>query len=103
LTPSDSVFLVAVTARAAVDLVRVRSWLLQPGSGPGARNKAEAIALVIAELSTTAGRHPLDPFRKGHRQIALHDHVVSYRIRERRHGPPVVTVARIYGPGQSRP
>ena len=87
------------------DLVAIRRWLTQPGSGPPARRRLAAIRRAITLLRTHPCRYPVGqhtgvrelPCGRGYR--ALYD-VQPDTGRDETAGD--VRILRVFGPGQFR-
>ena len=85
------------TARARRDLLALRRWLSQPGSGLPARLKIARISRALAELQFSPGRWPEG--RHGARERVVDGYLIAYRIDDAR---KQVRVLRIFGPYQDR-
>ena len=89
-----------VSGPAARDLARVRSYLTQPGAGPAAKARIEAITAAIRDL----GEFPL-AWPKGEapgtRERVVAEHIIVFEV-DNDIGAGDVTVLRVFGPGQNR-
>jgi plasmid stabilization system protein ParE len=91
-------YAVLVMARAQADLLAVRRWLSQPGSGLKAQLKIARIVRALNELRFTPQRWPSGPAGDT-RQRVIEGYTVVYRIDE---ALMRVRVVRIFGPYQDR-
>lgn len=91
-------YAVQFTARARRDLIAIRKWLGQPGSGLKAQLRIARISRALAELQFRPDRWPANA-APGMRQRLIEGHVVIYKIDTE---SLVVTVMRIFGPFQDR-
>ncbi|WP_295166211.1 type II toxin-antitoxin system RelE/ParE family toxin [uncultured Brevundimonas sp.] len=89
---------VIFTARARVDLLAVRRWLHQPGSGLKARLRSARITRAIVELQFTPFRWPEGDVA-GVRERPVEGHRILYRIDEVHDS---ISVLRVFGPFQDR-
>lgn len=91
-------YAVFLMARAQADLLAVRRWLSQPGSGLKAQLKITRIVRALNELRFTPGRWPPGPVPDS-RQRAIEGYTIVYRVDE---ALDRVRVVRIFGPRQDR-
>ena len=89
---------VIFTARARVDLLAVRRWLHQPGSGLKARLRSARITRAIVELQFTPFRWPEHDV-SGVRERPIEGHRILYRIDD---GGRTISIIRVFGPFQDR-
>lgn len=89
---------VIFTARARVDLLAVRRWLYQPGSGLKARLRSARITRAIVELQFTPFRWP-EGQTSGVRERPVESHRILYRIDD---GDRTISIIRVFGPFQDR-
>jgi len=89
---------VIFTARARVDLLAVRRWLYQPGSGLKARLRSARITRAIVELQFTPFRWPKGDVA-GVRERPVEGHRILYRIDD---GNRTISIIRVFGPFQDR-
>jgi plasmid stabilization system protein ParE len=85
------------------DLLRVRVWYTQPGSGQRAKARVQRILRAIRELTESPQRWPLGDL-PGTRERVVERHVIVYRTLRSRGGneDTIVEIIRIFGPGQNR-
>jgi plasmid stabilization system protein ParE len=94
-----------IAPRARDDIEAARHWLMQPGSGPAAWTKLDAVLAAIEDLRDhpcrfPLGRHPGVPERPG-----AGGWRALYRVRPdtgRDDTAGDVRVLRVYGPAQDR-
>jgi plasmid stabilization system protein ParE len=95
---------IVISTAALGDLVAVREWLFQPGSGPHAHRKQMAISQAIARLGEEATLWPLHlaAFDPRTRKRSVAGHVILYRILSTTQVEPVeyVFVDAVFGPGR---
>jgi plasmid stabilization system protein ParE len=95
---------VSLSDQAAVDLNAIYRWQSQPGSGPAAKRRLQAIRATIERLRL----HPClyaHGDQPGTREVSSEGHRIIYIV-----GPDTgrnadagdVTVLRVFGPGQLR-
>jgi plasmid stabilization system protein ParE len=89
---------VRLSRGARVDLVSIRSWLTQPGSGSRGRQRYAAIIDAIKQLSSAPhqwglGKHPHT------RERPVERHRIIYETSE---AGRCVDILRIFGPFQDR-
>jgi plasmid stabilization system protein ParE len=89
---------VTFTARARSDLLAVRRWLNQPGSGLRARLRLARINRALVELRLAPRRWPVGD-GAGVRERPVEGHRIFYRVDE---AARVVTILRVFGPFQDR-
>jgi plasmid stabilization system protein ParE len=88
--------------QATRDLVRVRAWYTQPGSGERARNRLRAIAAAIRELANDPLMWPVGQ-KPGERWRIVERHTIVYEIEHNPsdpENPGDIVVLHIFGPGQ---
>ena len=94
---------VVISRKAFADLVGLRRWLTQPGSGHRARRKLAAVNRSIKDLKREPCGWPrIDATR---RERTITGYVVVYSVLpdtgdSRTAGD--VTILRVFGPGQDR-
>lgn len=89
---------VLTSRRAGADLLSIREWQSQPGSGPVAKKRLTSIEAALKELRLHPHRWPsLD--HQGIRERPVSGHRIYYSIDET---VRTVTVLRIFGPYQDR-
>ena len=86
------------TARARIDLLALRRWLSQPGSGLPARLKIARISRALAELRFAPARWP-EGRHGGARERVVDGYLIVYRVDDARER---VRVLRIFAPYQDR-
>lgn len=91
-------YAVLVMARAQADLIELRRWLSQPGSGLRAQLKITRISRALNELRFTPNRWPAGP-AAGSRQRFVEGYALVYRIDD---ASMQVRVIRVFGPRQDR-
>lgn len=85
-------------------MAALRHWQLQPGSGPAAKRRVQAILTTIRQL----GRYPYHYIagdQPGTREATCEGHRIIYVVDPdtgRNADAGHVTVLRVFGPGQSR-
>ena len=82
----------------------MRSYLAQPGSGPAAKARIEAITAAIRGLADFPLAWPKGEV-PGTRERVVADHVIVFEVDNDIGGTGVagdVTVLRVLGPGQNR-
>lgn len=89
---------VVFTAQARVDLLAVRRWLYQPGSGLKARLRSARITRAIVELQFTPFRWP-EGQTSGVRERPVESHRILYRIND---ADRTISIIRVFGPFQDR-
>jgi plasmid stabilization system protein ParE len=96
---------VSLSDQAVVDLNAIYRWQLQPGSGPAAKRRLQAIRDTIARL-----RHYPCLYARGDqpgtREVSSEGHRIVYVVDPdtgRNADAGDVTVLRVFGPGQLRP
>jgi plasmid stabilization system protein ParE len=95
---------VSLSDQAAVDLNAIYRWQSQPGSGPAAKRRLQAILRTIDGLR----HHPCLYARgdqPGTREASSGGHQIVYVVDPdtgRNADAGDVTVLRVFGPGQSR-
>lgn len=93
---------VVVSDEAISDLETIERWLTQPGAGPPARRRFQAVVRAIDDLPTTAGRHPTDRFNQRNRQLVVRGYTISYQFIQSAAGNAYAVIERVYFPGQDR-
>lgn len=88
---------VVFSARSRADLLAVRRWLLQPGSGLKASLKLARINRALVELQYAPLRWP-EGETPGTRERPVEGHRILYRIDDSH----TLTVLRVFGPFQDR-
>ncbi len=88
---------VLIAPAAAEDLRRAREWLLQPGSGPHARRRSEALRQAPRSLAEHPPRGRPSADHPGYRELAVSGWRLLYRVSPGRGG---VEILRVFGPGQ---
>ena len=91
-------YAVVFTARARIDLLALRRWLSQPGSGLKARLKIARISRALAELQFSPGRWPVSR-HEGAKERVVDGYLIVYRIDG---GRGQVRILRVFGPYQDR-
>lgn len=91
-------YTVRLSRRARADLVSIRGWLTQPGSGSRGRLRYAAIVDAIKQLSSAPhqwglGKHPRT------RERPVERHRIIYETNE---SSRCVDILRIFGPFQDR-
>ena len=97
--------LLTLAPRARDDLEAARRWLMQPGSGPAAWRKLDAILAAIEGLRDHPCRFPLGPHPGVRERPCAGGGRALYRVRPdtgRDDTAGDVRVLRVYGPGQDR-
>lgn len=89
---------VCFTARARRDLIAIRKWLLQPGSGLKAQLRIARISRALVELQFRPDRWPPGAV-DGTRQRLIEGHTIVYKCNA---AAKAVTVMRVFGPFQDR-
>ena len=89
---------VIFTARARVDLLAVRRWLYQPGSGLKARLRSARITRAIVELQFTPFRWP-EGQTSSVRERPVEGHRILYRIDDLNR---TISIIRVFSPFQDR-
>lgn len=89
---------VTFTARARSDLLAVRRWLNQPGSGLRARLRLAKINRALVELRFAPHRWPICD-KPAVRERPIEGHRILYRLDETRRA---VTILRVFGPFQDQ-
>jgi len=89
---------VTFTARARSDLLAVRRWLHQPGSGLRARLRLAKINRALVELRLSPHRWP-DGDVPTIRERPVEGHRIFYQLDETNR---TVTILRVFGPFQDR-
>jgi plasmid stabilization system protein ParE len=95
---------VSLADEATDDLIAIRRWQFQPGSGPAAKRRVQAILRTIEGLR----HHPCLYARgdqPGTREVSSEGHRIVYVVDPdtgRNANAGDVTVLHVFGPGQSR-
>jgi plasmid stabilization system protein ParE len=95
---------VSLSDQAVLDLAAIYRWQRQPGSGPAAKRRLQAIRDTIRRL----GRYPYHYVRGDHpgtREATCEGHRIIYVVDPdtgRNADAGEVTVLRVFGPGQLR-
>ena len=87
-----------LSARSRSDLIAIRQWLSQPGSGLRARLRMARISRALAELRFDPARWPTGPHPEA-RQRVVEGHVIIYRLDEQARQ---VRIIRVFAPYQDR-
>lgn len=90
---------------AREDLIAIRRWLTQPGSGQAARRRLLAIRRAINLLRETPCRYPVGQHTGVRESPCDGGYRVLYQLRpdtDRDETAGDVRVLRVFGPGQSR-
>jgi len=94
-----------IAPRARDDIDAARRWLMQPGSGPAAWVKLDAIPTAIEDLRDHPCRSPLGRHPGVRERLCAGGWRALYRVRPdtgRDETARDVRVLRVYGPGQDR-
>jgi plasmid stabilization system protein ParE len=96
---------VILAPRARDDIEAARRWLMQPGSGPAAWHKLDAMITAIEELRDHPCRFPVGSHPGARELPCAGGYRAVYRVipdtgRDETSGD--VRVLRVYGPGQDR-
>ncbi|WP_295708346.1 type II toxin-antitoxin system RelE/ParE family toxin [uncultured Brevundimonas sp.] len=94
----DTEYAVVFAAHGRADLLAVRRWLNQPGSGLRARLRLAKISRALTELRFAPHRWPIGD-HPGVRERAVEGHRIFYRVDEVQR---TVNVLRVFGPFQNR-
>lgn len=89
--------------KAAVDLRGARTWLLQPGSGPDARARWEALRDARRSLRDHPYLGRRDEGHEGCRVLSVSGHRIVYQVTPDTGDAETagdVEVLRVFGPGQ---
>ena len=89
---------VTFTARARIDLLAVRRWLNQPGSGLRARLRLARINRALVELRFSPHRWPIGD-NADVRERPIEGHRIFYRVDD---DTRTAVVLRVFGPFQDR-
>lgn len=89
---------IAFAARARIDLLALRRWLSQPGSGLRARLKIARISRALAELQFSPERWPASRHESA-RERVVEGYLIVYRVDDDRRQ---VRILRVFGPYQDR-
>jgi plasmid stabilization system protein ParE len=94
---------VLIAPAAAGDLRDARRWLLQPGSGPDARRRWEALKEVPRGLLDHPYRGRASADHPGYRELAVSGYRLLYQVRPDTGDAATagdVEIVRVFGPGQ---
>jgi plasmid stabilization system protein ParE len=88
---------------AALAFAAARRWLLQPGSGPTAGAKWEALKQARRDLKTYPYIGSPSPEHPGHRQRVVAEHRIIYRVDPDTGDSATagdIRIVAVFGPGQ---